>query len=192
MFFASDSKTPMILALDVGGLPLKWLHWQDATVLYARNQITWSAGDNVIYVRGGINRNRNERTLLSLNSIISVHGSRANRKMRSVPHLNNRELFRRDQNMCMYCGTSSTVSLLTRDHVFPRARGGIDTWNNVVTACKACNHRKGCRTPEEAGMKLLAIPYTPNYAEFLILENRRILADQMEYLKSFTSDKKHY
>jgi len=53
---------------------------------------------------------------------------------------------------------------------------------NVVTACRACNQRKGNRTPEEAHMHLLYAPYVPNRAEFLILANRRILADQMEFL----------
>jgi len=55
----------------------------------------------------------------------------------------------------------------------------------------ACNHKKADRTPEEAGMKLLAVPYTPNLAEYLILSNRRILADQMEFLLSFSAKKAH-
>jgi hypothetical protein len=54
----------------------------------------------------------------------------------------------------------------------------------VVTACKSCNTRKGNRTPEEAGIALLAVPFVPNWAEFLALSNRRILADQMAFLKS--------
>ena len=54
---------------------------------------------------------------------------------------------------------------------------------NVVTACRACNERKGSRLPEEAQMQLVYAPYIPNRAEFLILANRRILADQMEFLK---------
>jgi len=53
----------------------------------------------------------------------------------------------------------------------------------VVTACKRCNARKGSHTPEEARMPLLAIPYVPNLAEYLVLRNRRILGDQMEFLK---------
>jgi hypothetical protein len=53
----------------------------------------------------------------------------------------------------------------------------------VVTACKRCNARKGSRSPEEAHMPLLAIPYVPNLAEYLVLRNRRILADQMEFLR---------
>jgi hypothetical protein len=54
----------------------------------------------------------------------------------------------------------------------------------VVTACRLCNTRKGNRTPEQAKMQILAVPYVPNWAEFLALSNRRILMDQMEFLKS--------
>ena len=64
------------------------------------------------------------------------------------------------------------------------SRGGRDRWSNVVTACRSCNTRKGNRTPEEARMPLLAVPYVPNWAEYLALSNRKILADQMEFLKS--------
>lgn len=72
----------------------------------------------------------------------------------------------------------------------PASRGGASAWENCVTACEHCNHRKADRTPEEANMKLLAVPYTPNLAEYLILSNRRILADQMEFLLHFAAKKK--
>ena len=71
---------------------------------------------------------------------------------------------------------------LTRDHIVPFSKGGRDTWMNVVTACRSCNERKSDRTPEGAGMELVYLPYVPNRAEYLILTNRRILADQMEFL----------
>ena len=74
------------------------------------------------------------------------------------------------------------ASKLTRVHVIPFSRGGRDTWMNVVTACRSCNERKSDRTPEMAHMELLYLPYVPNRAEYLILTNRRILADQMEFL----------
>ncbi|MDE2461341.1 MAG: HNH endonuclease, partial [Gammaproteobacteria bacterium] len=64
----------------------------------------------------------------------------------------------------------------------PLSRGGTDTWNNVVAACKRCNNHKAGRTPEESGMQLLAVPFTPNHAEYIFLKGRRILADQMEFL----------
>ena len=84
----------------------------------------------------------------------------------------------------MYCGREFPEYGLTRDHVVPLSRGGRDVWSNVVSACRSCNTRKGGRIPEEAHMSLLAVPYVPNWAEFLALSNRRILADQMEFLKS--------
>jgi 5-methylcytosine-specific restriction endonuclease McrA len=84
----------------------------------------------------------------------------------------------------MYCGGEHREIELTRDHVIPLSKGGKDRWSNVVTACRQCNTRKGNRTPEIANMPLLAVPYVPNWAEFLALSNRRILMDQMEFLKT--------
>ena len=71
---------------------------------------------------------------------------------------------------------------LTAEHVLPQSRGGSNRWANLVSACRPCNHRKGNRTPEEAGMALLYVPYTPSLHEGFILRNRRILADQMAFL----------
>jgi hypothetical protein len=69
------------------------------------------------------------------------------------------EIFRRDHHTCQYCG--KTNGELTLDHVIPKKMGGKHTWTNVVTACIACNHHKGSRTPEQASMKLLAQPVLP-------------------------------
>ena len=71
---------------------------------------------------------------------------------------------------------------LSRDHVIPVSRGGRDVWTNSVTSCRRCNTKKANRSPEIAGMPLLYVPYVPNRHEHFILRNRRILADQMEYL----------
>jgi 5-methylcytosine-specific restriction endonuclease McrA len=67
--------------------------------------------------------------------------------------LTKREIFRRDDHACQYCG--SRGSRLTVDHVLPRHRGGEHTWSNLVTACPACNLRKGGRSLDEARMRLL-------------------------------------
>ena len=64
----------------------------------------------------------------------------------------------RDGWVCQYCGLKFRPAQLTMDHVMPSSRGGQDRWENLVTACKPCNHRKNDRTPEEAGMPLLRIP----------------------------------
>ena len=100
-----------------------------------------------------------------------------------LPPLSNRELFRRDCHMCAYCGGEFSYFRLTRDHITPLSRGGRDTWMNVVTACRQCNGHKRNRLLQECGMELLYAPYVPNKAEYLILTNRRILADQMEFLR---------
>ncbi len=69
------------------------------------------------------------------------------------------EIFRRDRYTCQYCGTETRQ--LTLDHVIPRYRGGQHSWENVVSACVACNRRKAGRTPLEAGMRLLNHPSLP-------------------------------
>ena len=81
-----------------------------------------------------------------------------------------------------YCGQRFMLRDLSRDHVVPVSRGGRDVWTNSVTACRRCNTKKANRSPEAADMPLLYVPYVPNRHEHFILRNRRILADQMEYL----------
>lgn len=177
--------THLILRLDVSGSPVTWIPWQDAVCLYSRNMIAWTAGEHMFRFRGGTCRATGRRSSVNVNSIIAVKRSAQNKYIRrSVPPLTNRELFLRDAHMCMYCGSEQRDLKLTRDHVLPISRGGRDSWSNVVTACRCCNTRKGNRIPEEAHMPLLAVPYVPNWAEYLALSNRRILADQMDFLKS--------
>ena len=75
--------------------------------------------------------------------------------------LNRRNLFARDRNICQYCGRHFATSDLSIDHVIPRTQGGQDTWENLVCACIRCNARKGGRTPDQAGMKLVRRPIRP-------------------------------
>src|SRR4029077_4227246 len=70
-------------------------------------------------------------------------------------------VYTRDGFRCQYCGEKKEMRGLNYDHVVPRVRGGKTTWENIVTSCYACNDRKGSRTPEEAGMKLLRKPIKP-------------------------------
>lgn len=178
------STIPSILKLDSGGLPVSWISWQTAATLYARDRIAWEAGEERFLLHGGICARTGRRSQLKIGSIVAV-ADRSKRFTRGVPLLTNRTLFQRDKNLCLYCGDIYPLSQLTRDHVIPASRGGASVWENCVTACKRCNQVKDDRTPEEANMKLLAVPYTPNLAEYLILQNRRILADQMEFLMAF-------
>ncbi len=70
-------------------------------------------------------------------------------------------VFTRDKFRCQYCGEKKPMKQLNYDHVIPRVRGGKTVWENIVTSCYACNDRKGSRTPEQAGMKLLRQPKKP-------------------------------
>ena len=172
-----------ILRLNVAGHPIEWLTWQEATTLYARDLVIWTLGDTVRRVHGGTSRITHSRSFIDLHSIVACAGDLFHGQKK--PSLTNRVLFRRDQNMCMYCGKHFEDRDLSRDHIMPSSRGGKDTWVNVVAACRRCNHFKQDRTPEEAHMELLALPFAPNPAEYLALVNsRRIRADQMDFLKS--------
>jgi 5-methylcytosine-specific restriction endonuclease McrA len=78
---------------------------------------------------------------------------------RMAVRLTKREVLRRDDYTCQYCG--QRASYLTIDHVVPRHLGGLHAWENLVAACPACNHRKGGRTIEQAQMRLLRAPVSP-------------------------------
>ena len=172
------------LGLDAHGRALDWLSWQDATCLYARDAVAWTLGDPCLEVHGGVSRMTGERSIIRLHSIIAARGHARPQALDQTPALTNPALFARDQYLCLYCGQQFQRSSLTRDHVHPVSKGGRDIWENVVSACFHCNSRKGNRTPQQASMPLLAVPYRPSWIEHLILSNRNILADQMAFLKS--------
>ena len=175
-----------ILKLDVAGRPITWISREEGALHYCRDQVAWEAGIDFVRLHGGYSRATGKRSVLCVSTIIATRGvNRAVDLLEDVPALTNARLFRRDGHMCMYCGDFLYDCELTRDHVVPVSRGGTDTWENVVTACRDCNRRKADMSLEEIeaiGMHLLAVPYAPNRAEGLILANREILSDQMDFL----------
>lgn len=101
------------------------------------------------------------------------------KRPRPQMRLSRREVFMRDRYTCQYCGRQTRE--LTLDHVFPRHRGGRHTWENLVAACKACNHRKAGRTPTEARMKLACLPARPHVGSYYVFY--QYLAVQLEWRK---------
>src|SRR5437879_13883127 len=85
---------------------------------------------------------------------------------RRIPHqtraLSRKNILLRDRNTCQYCSLVVAAGELTRDHVVPRSRGGLSTWENLVACCHPCNRQKGNQTPAEAGMKLMREPRSFN------------------------------
>jgi hypothetical protein len=176
-----------VLRTDVSGMPLEWVNYQDAVRLYHMGQVAYSVGIRLYRVHGGICALTGRQSFIDVSSIIATYGSNHalfKSRERYVPPLNNPALFRRDAHLCMYCGERFRFSALSRDHVTPISQRGADTWTNVVTACRRCNNHKAGRRPEQAGMELLAVPFTPTHAEYIFLQGRKVLADQMEFLRA--------
>ncbi|MQY51635.1 HNH endonuclease [Rhodocyclus tenuis] len=180
----ATTERPLILAVDVTGAPRGWISWQHALGCQVAGRVDRDLGDNAFTFYGGLSRLTGERSRITISSIVALRGRNPRGWQPSPPSLDNSLLFLRDRHVCCYCGTRKSPSAMTRDHIKPLSRGGNDHWTNVVTACRSCNQRKDARTPEEAGMLMLYVPYVPSRYEGMILRNRRILADQMEFLVS--------
>ena len=188
----ADLNATRVLSLDAAGRILDWISWQEAVRLYVREAVAWTLGDPCLTVHGGINRLKGSQSLLQLHPIIASTGHCRDYAIDPAPALTNTALFARDRHLCLYCGDQFSRGALTRDHVLPISRQGKDEWENVVSACLACNLKKSNRTPQQAKMPLLAVPYRPSWVEHLILSNRNILTDQMEFLVNhLPRDRRH-
>jgi len=177
----------MVLRTDIAGMPLEWIDYREAARLYHQEQVAYTCGSLIYRLYGGVNALTGLRTIVEVSSIVATvghTGNPGNTRHDYVPPLNNETLFRRDAYLCLYCGERFGSRELSRDHIRPFSQGGRDAWTNVVAACRSCNNVKAWRTPEQAGMQLLAVPFMPTYAEYIFLKGRRVLADQMEYLQA--------
>jgi hypothetical protein len=177
-----------VLKLDISGVPESWISLEAAASYYAVSSVAYEFGDKLVTFHGGY-RCDGARSTLEIAPIIAINGtSAAGRLLSATPRLTrfNHKLFKRDRYVCAYCGERFPEHELEREHVIPVSRGGGDTWTNVVSACRACNQLKGAKTPEEARMPLLYVPYAPSRWEDLILQARaeHIVADQMAFLRA--------
>lgn len=175
-----------VLKLDISGVPASWITLEHAVGYYATGAIAYTIGAAMKTLRGGHNC-VGDRSAVEVHPIIAVNGvSAADRLLRSTPRLtrSNHKLFKRDRYTCAYCGGLFHEHELEREHVVPTSRGGKDVWTNVVSACRSCNQLKGAKTPEEARMPLLYVPYSPSRWEDMIFQARadHIVADQMDFL----------
>ncbi len=98
-----------------------------------------------------------------------VRLTRYDKVPRTIVRFNRKNLFARDDHRCQYCGQSKPTNQLSLDHVVPRSLGGKTSWENIVCSCLGCNSRKGGRTPDQAGMKLLKIPMRPRNSPAMVL-----------------------
>ncbi|MBX8464271.1 MULTISPECIES: HNH endonuclease [unclassified Deinococcus] len=151
---AADLNAPRVLVLNASYEPLHVTSAKRAITLvqYGVAEILEDSADVV----------RSPSTVMSVPSVIRLRRYVRRPRVHPVP-FNRRNVLRRDTFVCQYCGSSEELTL---DHVLPRSRGGRHTWENVTTACRACNQRKGNRTPEEAAMPLRTRPRAPTFGAY--------------------------
>ena len=174
---------PRILIIDAHGQPVRWALLARAARYHAAGKVVTDLGENIFSMSGGLQERSGLRSEFFTSSIVMIRGRHRIPVGHARVGLTKHRLFARDRQICGYCGGHFPEGELTVEHITPVSRGGRHDWTNVVTACRSCNTRKGSRTPEEARMPLLYVPYTVSRSEGFILSNRRILADQMAFLQ---------
>jgi 5-methylcytosine-specific restriction endonuclease McrA len=132
-------------------------NYEPINVTNARRALTLVMASKAEVLETGQDVLNSPSTSLECPSVIRLQYM-VRRPNRRVP-LTRRELFLRDDHTCQYCGLRTRD--LTLDHVIPRAKGGKHTWDNLVSACGPCNHKKGQRTVEQARMHLRSMPREP-------------------------------
>jgi len=141
------------LLLDQGYQPVKVIPWQRALCMHFVGKV------EVL--------REHEWAVLTISRAYPVPAVvRLLRKVIARPlhvRFSRENVYLRDSHRCQYCGIRCGPRDLTLDHVVPRSRGGKTTWRNVVTACVACNRRKGRETPEQVGLSLRSTPQKPNW-----------------------------
>ena len=172
-----------VLQLDIQGTPQAWISLEHAALHVATDSVAWVDGDGPLAtLRGGFNVARGRQSVIDVHPIIALHGASRVNLFDVVPAFSKGKLFRRDRMTCAYCAQGFKEHDLQCEHIVPESRGGRWAWMNLVTACGLCNGRKADRTPEEAGMPLVYLPYVPSRFEDFLLEGRHIRADVHEWL----------
>lgn len=172
-----------VLQLDIQGTPQAWISLEQAAVHVATGSVAWVDGCGPLAtLRGGFNVARGRQSVIDVFPIMALRGASRVNLFDVVPAFGKLKLFRRDRMTCAYCGQRFHERDLQCEHILPESRGGRWTWMNLVTACGPCNGRKADRTPEEAGMPLVYLPYVPSRFEAFLLEGRHIRADVHEWL----------
>jgi len=144
--------------------------YEPLSVVSVRRAIILLLKEKAEVLEAAERRIRSERLSLPTPLVIRlVYYVRVPRRL-SIP-VTRRTVLIRDNYTCQYCGAQPGKANLTIDHVIPKVRGGTMVWENVACACKACNIRKGARTPKEARMHLRSKPGRPRYVAMVVLSN---------------------
>jgi HNH endonuclease len=174
-----------VLQLDIQGTPQSWISAEDAALHYATGSVAWEEGaEPLVVLRGGWNVASGRQSTLTIQPIIALRGSPKRNLFDVVPGVTKAKLLRRDRCTCAYCAQVFKEADLQAEHIVPVSKGGPYSWMNLVAACSWCNARKSNRTPEQAGMPLVYMPYVPNRYEDFLLNGRNIRGDVHDWLAS--------
>lgn len=149
------------LVLNATYEPLGVVSWQRAMILLYQQKVEVVASYER-FVHG-------VSTKIALPSVLRLLRHVRLRRIFSEVPFSRANVYARDEHRCQYCGSAFDPAHLTFDHVVPVARGGLKTWENIVTCCIPCNRRKGDKLPEERGMRLVRKPRRPDLPRALAL-----------------------
>lgn len=156
----------IVLVRNACSTPLRYVPWQRAVTAVVSDQAEIVVADETRSVRSAY---LSIPWPLEIQLRAYVYVPYVGKGGDSVDKAARRAILHRDKNACGYCGAHAT----TIDHIFPKSRGGLDTWENLISACLECNQRKRDRTPEEAGMKTL---WPTRYVDLRVPADKRISA----------------
>jgi 5-methylcytosine-specific restriction endonuclease McrA len=144
------------LLLDRNYIAISVVGWKKAFKLLVRDKAEPIGGNTIKSIATCTNK-------FNVPSIIRLKHAVSYNCFSNRIRFSRNNVFLRDQYKCQYCSKTIAKSAVTIDHVFPISRGGKTDYLNCVACCKECNSRKGDRTPDEAGIKLLRAPKRPNF-----------------------------
>jgi 5-methylcytosine-specific restriction endonuclease McrA len=143
------------LVLDMAYQPMERVSWRKAFELIVREKATVLAEYADRFINGAC----------KVFAMPSVIVKKTIRKTKRTVKFSKKNVFLRDRGTCQYCTEKIAISKATFDHVLPKSRGGITTWDNIVIACRPCNQMKSNKTPQEANMLLHKPPRRPKFLE---------------------------
>jgi len=147
------------LLLNASFQPLQVISWQKAIQLFFSGKVEIvESSDQMV---------RSVSVTIPIPRVLRLIKYVPLKSRKNVVRFNRNNIFLRDHHTCQYCGQKPPASQLTMDHVNPVVKGGPKSWENIVTACRPCNLKKGGRTPEEAGMRLKHPPREPIWLPFM-------------------------
>lgn len=148
-----------VLKLNAGNQPIGVIPWQEAITLWYKG-----AAEIVDYYEDI--QLRSWKSAMSCPAVIRLKiFIRPKKNLKFFEPFTRRNVYKRDNGKCQYCGHELSLAKMTFDHIIPKSQGGLTNWRNIVCSCLKCNTKKNDRTPEQAGMKLIQRPYAPIIAD---------------------------